>query len=607
MARAGAATLTDEGPFDVVIRGGAVLDGSPGATPRLADVAIKGDRICKVGEVLDRGLEEIDASGKLVMPGFVDIHTHYDGQVTWDTRLTPSTFHGVTTVVIGNCGVGFAPCKPHQRELLARVMEGVEDIPGIVITAGVPWKWETFSDYLDFLEPRRYDADCLFLVPHAAIRVYVMGDRAGAYERPTEDDLREMRALVAEAVRAGAVGVSTSRTLSHKDSTGTPAPHVRSGRDELLALAAGLRDGGGGVFQIIPNVHDFHVNQPGDLTEEQIDRVADSEMALIGEIGHLSGCPVYFSLVDIPAAPGLWRKMMDHTRTLNDEGIQVKAVVAPRPPGLLFGLELSLHPFSLHPSYRAIEHLPLEERLELMRRPEVKAKILAENLIPEPLREKHVRRSLNSFRLGTPPKYDPSREASVRFEAERRGVSQWEAAYDWIIEGEGKSIFYAPASNFVGGNLDAAYAMLIDEHAIMGLGDGGAHYGHICDASFQTYMLTYWTRDRVGLKLELGDAVHALTRRAALSVGLSDRGLVAEGMKADINVIDYDGLELMAPEAIYDLPEGGLRIIQKSKGIAATILSGKITYRDGSFTGALPGHMVRSGDAAKSALMTKAG
>lgn len=582
---------------DLLIRNGTLLDGS-GADPVHADVAIVGGCIHSVGRAAAkmRARSELDASGCLVTPGFVDIHTHYDGQVTWESRLAPSSNHGVTTVLMGNCGVGFAPCRPDQHDLLIQVMEGVEDIPEVVMREGIPWEWETFPQYLDFVGRRAFDVDCAAYLPHAALRVYVMGKRAAEGDAATERELDDMSRLVTDAMRAGAMGVATSRTLLHRTSGGDLAPHVKSGRQELLALARGLRWANKGVFQLITHVQDQmlaqHV-QDGDLHAQDF---VSSEIALLREIVEVSGRPLSFSLVDVPEAPGVWQQVLDLVERANNEGSAIKGQIYPRPIGLLFGLDLSLHPFSLHPSYRLIENLPLSQRVQAMRDPAVRKRILAERPDPNhrnPLQRYLVDRSLDSYQFGDPPNYDPPAESALAAVAARRGESRTAVALDWLLERDGTNILYLPINNFTGGNLDNVYRMLTHRDTLIGLGDGGAHYGMICDASFPTFLLAYWTRDRAGPRIDLPAAVHALTQRNAVAIGLHDRGLIAPGLRADLNVIDYERLRLRMPEVRRDLPARGRRLFQTAEGYRATVVGGQVTYMDGRHTGALPGRLVR--------------
>lgn len=583
---------------DLVIRNGLVVDGS-GRDAFRADVAISGGRIQSVGDVPSRGREEIDATGLIVTPGFIDIHTHYDGQATWSQSLRPSTQHGVTTVIMGNCGVGFAPCRPHQRETLVTVMEGVEDIPEVVMTEGVPWKWETFPEYLDFIAKRSFDADVAAYVPHAAIRVFVMGERARAGEPATKADLEQMTQIVAEAVRAGAIGVATSRNLMHRGSDGEPAPHVKSDREELLALARGLRQAGRGVFQVIPRLLDALAQFDDEFgLDAEAAALADRELDLLREVAEVSGRPVTFSLMDTDWAPGLYSRVLTESRRLNAQhGTEIKPQVFPRPLGILVGLELSVHPFKFHPSYLRIKHLPLAERVARLREPEFRRQLLSEEVDQEAAGPKgavHIRFALNGFRLGEPPRYTLEKDRSLLAEAEARGVPPLEVALDWLLEKDGKNIYLAPAGNLNSPTLENVAEMLADPNVLIGLGDGGAHYGTVCDAGFPTTLLAYWVRDRRGTgRLPLPSAINLLTGRSAQFFDLHDRGRIEPGLRADINLIDLEGLDALLPETIYDLPAGGRRVTQRAKGYAATIVAGEVTYRDGVATGVTPGRLIK--------------
>ncbi len=572
--------------YDVVIRGGTVIDGS-GGLPQPADVAIAAGRIVAVGSVPGHGQEEIDARGCLVTPGFVDLHTHYDAQVTWEQRLSPSSEHGVTTAVMGNCAIGVAPCHPDQHELLARVIAGVEDIPEAVLQNGIPWTWETFPEYLDFLAQRQFDMDVITQIPHSAIRVYVMGQRGADRESATGKDLAQMTALVNEAVQAGAFGVSTSRTLSHRTRDGALAPAETASEEELLALARGLKQAGRGVFEAIVDFND-------------IDLGASAEFDMLRRIAQVAECPVSFTVVQRPNEPNDWRTLLALLDQANQDGLAIRGQIAPKAVGMLFGLDLSFNPFSFYPSYRAIEHLPLPERVAALRRPDTKATLLAE----QPSHTNPLMLWLTSlvesmYPLGNDPDYEPSPEDSIGATARRLGRSATDYAYDLLLEQEGKAMLFLPITNYVDGNLDNVLTMLNNPHTLIALGDGGAHLGLICDASYSTFTLTHWVRDRKrGARVPLPWAVHALTRRNALAIGLTDRGLVAAGMKADINVIDFEHLKLHAPSVAYDLPGGGRRVTQKADGYVATLVNGVVTYREGQPTGALPGRLVRSSELA---------
>lgn len=565
--------------FDLIIRGGTVVDGT-GAAPRLADVAVKDGRIAAIGAVAGSADEVIDASGRIVTPGFVDVHTHFDGQVTWDNRLVPTSGHGVTTVVMGNCGVGFAPCRPEQRDTLVKLMEGIEDIPEVVMVEGLPWNWETFPEYLDALDKRELDIDVATQIPHSALRVYVMGERAARQEPPTAEDLSAMRALVAEGIRAGAFGVTTSRNVMHRTRAGDLAPSLFSDVDELCALAEGLNDADGGVFQIIP--------APAET--------AESEFVVLRQIAEQSGRPLSFTLLDVPNQPGEgWRHLLKGLEQAAADGLQMRGQVAPRPVGMFFGLDLTLHHFSSHPSYKEIAELPLAERVAHMRDPEFRARLLAEQ--PEntnPTTLMLIAAFRGSYQWGDNPNYEPQRQDRVDARAGAARLSLDEYAYDALLERDGQTLFYLPAANYTAGNLGPVREMLGHPQTVMALADGGAHYGLICDASFPTFFLQRWVRDaRDDERIELPDAIAELTSRTAALVGMTDRGRIAEGLKADLNIIDMDRLQVRVPTIEYDLPAGGKRMQQKADGIVATIVSGQVTYRDGEHTGALPGRLVR--------------
>lgn len=592
-------TVVEAPKLDIVIRGGLVVDGS-GGPPFNADVGIAAGKIVAVGQIAGIGRKEIDANERLVVPGFIDIHTHFDGQVTWENRLRPSSEHGVTTVVMGNCGVGFAPCEPDQRDMLVKVMSGVEDIPEIVLTEGVPWEWTTFPEYLDFVAARHFDADCAAYVPHAALRVFVMGERGYRREPSTAEDRKRMTELVAEAVAAGAAGVSTSRLLSHRDSSGALAPHVQTDREEMLALAEGLRLAGKGIFQVASGLSNQQLASavPGAAPLGP-DETAQREVALFTDICRASGRPLTFAVSIINDQPAMASLVLDLIAEANKEpSIHMTAQVYPRPIGILFGLDLSLHPFKLHPSYRDIEHLPLGERMAEMRKPERRTRILAEQADPghpDPIQRFLVQRSLEAYPFGPKPEYEPDLASSLRQTAVREGRPVEEVAYDAMLQAEGHDLLFLPINNFPG-SLDQIGDMLVHPDTVVALGDAGAHLGLISDGSYPIFLLYYWTRDRTkgtGPRLTLPQAVHRLTQRPAQVAGMTDRGLIAVGMKADINVISYDDLGLDLPEAIYDLPGNGRRLSQKAHGIDATMVSGVLTYRNGEATGNLPGRLLR--------------
>lgn len=562
--------------FDLVIRNGMVVDGS-GGEPFRADVGVRDGIIVEIGECHGPAHEEIDAVGLLVTPGFVDIHTHYDGQVTWDDRTAPSANHGVTTVVMGNCGVGFAPCRPQDRQRLITLMEGVEDVPEVVMTSGLPWNWESFPEYLDAVEARARDVDVAAQLPHSCLRVYVMGERASAMEAATAQDRQRMAEVAEEAVRAGAIGFATSRSIFHRDKDGVPIPTQRAAEAELLAIAEGMKRAGGGVIEAL---FDF-----GDI---------DQEFAMLRRISEQTGLPVSFSLAQTLEARDQWRRGLELLAQANRDGVAMKAQVIGRPTGFLLGLDLSYNPFSLHPSYQAIQHLPPAQKAARMREPDMRAAILSENPSdPTYYLLKFLTWFEHIYPLGDPPRYDPSPDDSIAAMAARKGVSPQEVAYDLLCEGDGNAVLLLAIGNFAEGTLEPALEMLKDENTLLGLGDGGAHYGLICDAGHPTFMLTYWVRDRDGERLPLPAVIKGLARDPAFAVGLHDRGLIATGYKADINLIDFDRLHLHAPRPTLDLPAGGRRLVQPADGYVATLVGGQITYRNGKATGALPGRLVR--------------
>ena len=564
--------------YDLILRGGTVHDGL-GSPARVADVAVKDGRIAAIGTVAGTAAEEIDARGLLVTPGFVDVHTHYDGQATWSQRLQPSSGHGVTSVVMGNCGVGFAPCRPAERNLLVQVMEGVEDVPEVVMTAGLPWNWETFPEYLDALAERQFDVDVAAQLPHSALRVYVMGERA-AGGAPTADDLAAMRRLTAQAIAAGALGVTTSRNLMHRTKAGALAPSLHSEEDELGALADGLKDAGRGVFQLIPA-------PMGD---------ADDEFALMRRLAQRSGRPLSYTLIQMPTGDrDAWRKSLAALSQAAADGLPMRAQVAPRPVGMFYGLDLSFHAFAYHPSYKAIAHLPLAERVARLRDPAMRTRLLSEQ--PEdtnPVNLKTVKSFQYSYVWGSDADYEPDLSQRLDRLADAAGQSIEEFTYDLLLADDGHALFYQPGANYRDGNLDAVRTMLGHPQAVVGLADGGAHYGMICDASFPTSYLARWARDAAEAdRIPLPQAVAALTSVPANLAGLSDRGRLVPGAKADINLIDLARLQVHVPTVVHDLPAGGRRMHQRASGYVATIVSGTVTYRHGEATGALPGRLVR--------------
>jgi N-acyl-D-aspartate/D-glutamate deacylase len=560
---------------DLVIRGGTIVDGSGGA-PFEGDVAISDGRITAIGRVAEPGTQEIDARGKLVTPGFIDVHTHYDAQATWGSHITPSSWNGVTTALIGNCGVGFAPCKPDQRDMLVKLMEGVEDIPEVVLTAGIPWNWETFPQFLDALGERRFDMDVATQVPHAALRVYVMGQRGAEREPATQADRAEMARLAAEGIRAGALGFSTSRTIAHKTLAGEHTPTLHAAEAELAEIGRAVGAVGAGWMQVISDFDD-----------------PDEEFALLRRVATAAGRPMTISLLQRDSRPGLWRTLLDHIEAANAGGARIMGQVMSRPIGVMLGLEISQNPFIGRPSYKAIADKPFAERLAAFRDPSFRTRILAEETA-DPILKHRLNTWDRIFPLNDPPDYEPPPEASMAAMAAECGHDPQSFCYDRLLEKDGKAILYRPIINYSDYTLDAVQTMMQHEHTIMGLGDGGAHVSIICDASCPTTTITHWTRDRTrGVKLPLEWIIKRLSADGAAALGLADRGRIATGLKADINVIDHARLTAHAPEVLYDLPSGGRRLVQRTEGYDATIVSGVPVQLHGEATGALPGRLVR--------------
>ena len=571
--------------YDLIIRGGNIADGSGDAIFE-GDVAVKDGKIVVVGQVSGTATEEVDAKGMLVTPGFVDIHTHYDGQATWEERLVPSSWHGVTTTAFGNCGVGFAPVREQDRQSLIDLMEGVEEIPGSALHEGLKWDWESFPDYLDALDRRRHDMDLCAQLPHAALRVFVMGERALKLEDANEDDIAAMRVLAGEAMKAGGFGFTTSRSLNHMTVQGDPTPTLRAREEELTGIAMGLKDAGSGVIQMI-----------GEFAAD--DR--DEEIAMWQRIMRASGRPLSITVTQRHRDPEGWRDVMAGIDDAVAEGLEMRAQIAPRSIGAMYGLSLSQHAFYLHPSYQAIADKPLEEKVATMRNPEFRAKLLAEK--PVHRSERLIQRTANfqfTFRLGDPPDYEPSEERSVLNLAKQAGRDPLDFMYDLLLENDGKSFLFSPNTNYASYNLDACHEMITHPRSCLGLSDGGAHVGHISDSGYPTFVLTHWGRDRATGRIDLPWLVRWITSATAEAIGLHDRGRLVPGYRADINIIDYDKLGQSYPYLTYDLPMGGRRFMQKGEGYKATYLGGVATYLDGEPTGALPGKLVRGPQTASS-------
>ena len=568
--------------YDLVIRNGTIVDGL-GGEPYVGDVGVRDGVIAAVGAVNGEAAQrEIDATGLLVTPGFVDLHTHYDGQSVWSERLTPSSAHGVTTVVMGNCGVGFAPCRQEDHDVLVDVMAGVEDIPGVVMTDGLPWTWETFPEYLDALDAGKRDIDVAAYLPHSPLRVYVMGQRGADREPATADDLARMRALAKEAIEVGAIGFASSRLTIHKTESGSPIPSYDAAREEIEEIARGVVDGGGGLLQFVPDI-------PAGGYEPVLQTVFD--------VAEDVGLPLTFTLVVANSGDPTWEDAITMIEKANGRAgggdPQVTAQLLPRPIGLIIGLQLSANPFVLYPSYREIAHLPLADRVAEMRKPEVRARILADKPgVGHPIL--YVAQMWDwIYPLGDTPDYEPDPSTSIGARARAKGVDPMEEAYDRLLDDEGRAMLLVATSNLQGNSLDTVGKLLHRDDVVLGLGDGGAHYGMICDASYSTYFLAHWARDRQSGRFTVPEAVRELTSVPARVAGLGDRGRVAVGYKADLNVIDHAALRLHKPIISYDLPAGGRRLDQTADGYVATVVAGEVIAENGVPTEARPGKLVR--------------
>ena len=566
--------------YDLVIRGGTIIDGT-GRPGTEGDVAIKDGKIAVVGVVSGKGAEEIDARGKMVTPGFVDIHTHYDAQAVWDSHLAPSAWHGVTTVVMGNCGVGFAPCKPADRQKLIELMEGVEDIPGAVMHEGLTWEWESFAEYLSALERKKRDVDVCALLPHAAVRVFVMGERAINLENANQADIAQMREIAREAMKDGAFGFSTSRSLSHKTLKGEATPTLRAQEDELAGIAMGMKDAGTGMLEFV--------------SEWSPDPKAEFDM--LRRVTEASGRPTVFTLTQRHTRPEVWRDLLAGADKAAAAGVSIRPVFPPRAIGVLLGLTGSQNPFLGTRTYQSVAALPLAERVARMRDPQVRTAILSED--PKEFNTFPLFHRLqwdSMYRFGNPPDYLPKQENSFAAMAAREGRTPQEIAYEVLLESDGTDFIYTTLSNYAYGDLSVAETLLNNRNCIMGLGDGGAHVAFILDSGYQTWLLTHWGRTTGKFAPE--ELIRRLTSDTASAAGLHDRGILRAGMKGDVNIIDWNRLGADKPYIANDLPAGGKRLLQTVHGYEATIVSGQVTYREGVATGALPGKLVRGPQAA---------
>jgi N-acyl-D-amino-acid deacylase len=583
---------------DLVIRGGAVVDGT-GAPRRMADVAIDGHTITAVGVVPGQGRNEIDATGHLVTPGWVDIHTHYDGQVSWDPFLSPSCWHGVTTVVMGNCGVGFAPVKPHFRERLINIMEGVEDIPGTALTEGITWEWETYPEYLDALASKSYAMDVASQVPHSAIRTYVMGEKGGANEAASPEEIDEMSTLVREALDAGAFGFTTSRITAHRTSDGKVVPGTQVSIAEMEGFGAAIQKAGHGVFEVVSDMNFDEI--PGSMTDkDDIDWMAD--------ISRKNGVKFTYLLFQNPGNTTKWRSTMELTSKAQATGATIHPQISMRPTGIVMGWQSSFHMFMGRPTYDALALLPFDEQVAKLSEPATRAAILSETSDKLPFEGTALRYEM-MFRLEQDDgslDYEPTFEKSVQQIAKRAGSSEDAILYDMMMENEGHGYIYVVLVNYGEYNLDFLYELMGDPTVIAAGSDAGAHCGAICDAAMPTFMLSHWTRDRAnGPRLSIEQAVEKQTRATAALYGLGDRGVLAPGMKADVNIIDYEKINSSRPKMVADLPAGGKRLLQTATGYRATVVSGVVTFEHGVATGALPGRLLRSGPNAFTPQLTR--
>tara|TARA_Y100001936_G_scaffold253334_1_gene317363 strand:- start:705 stop:2414 length:1710 start_codon:yes stop_codon:yes gene_type:complete len=566
--------------FDIIIKNGTIYDGS-GEDSFTSDISIKDGKIIKIGKCSnnDTAKDIINAENKIVTPGFVDIHTHYDGQATWDNYISPSSWYGVTTAIMGNCGVGFAPVRKEDHQKLINLMEGVEDIPEVVLTEGIEWQWETYNDYMDVLSNRKFDIDIGSQIPHGALRLYVMGQRGADREAATDEDILKMSALASDAVENGAFGFTTSRTINHRTSEGDYVPQLEARENELIGIARSIGKTNKGVLQV---VSDFLGGKDEYLMLEKM--VIESKR------------PLSITVAQTDAASYEWKELLSWIENSGKNGLPIRAQVSGRPIGLVLGLSVTLNPFSGHPSFKEISNLSLNEKLKIMKNSDFKNRIFNEKPnTDDGLMLSILRNYENIYILDNPPDYEPDIEESLGYQAKLKGLNVIELLYETLLKNKGEQLLYFPIGNYMDGSLDASKRMIESNYSLLALGDGGAHCSTICDASFPTHMMTFWGRDRKrGPKIELPWIIKSYTYDNANAMGLTDRGLIKEGMLADINIIDFDNLQLYAPELVSDLPAGGKRLIQNVDGYDATIKSGVITYNKGVATKKLPGRLIRN-------------
>ena len=581
--------------FDLKITGGKIYDGDGGEAV-MANIGVRDGRIVEIGKCEAQADRVIDADGAIVTPGFIDLHTHYDGQISWDETLQPSVNHGVTTVLTGNCGVGFAPVKPTDHDRLIKLMEGVEDIPGTALHEGLSWEWESFADYMNAIDSMPHTIDYATMIGHDPVRVYAMGERASAFEEASDDEIAKMRNIVREALDAGAAGFSIGRTDIHRTADGEWTPSSEASARELTGLAQAFDGLDRGVVQV---VSDFNLEREGDQF--------DDEFSVVEAFVRASGRPASISLMQRDMAPDQWTRILSGVEKLNNDGLDFRVQVAPRGIGVFQGLQCTFHPVMAQPSYIEIKDKSLDERVAIMRDPSFRERCLSEKPVKlagegssvPPIADTMIAAielvANKFFRLGAEPEYEQPMDASLGAEARRNGVSAMEKLYDTLLELDGRQLIYFPIYNYTEFNYDNVHKMLTHPKALPGLSDGGAHVGTICDASFPTYLLSYWCRDREKDQIDLARAVQMLTADGADYLGLKDRGRLREGMRADINVIDHENLKLGAPRMVQDLPAGGQRLLQPVSGYRATLVAGEQVIANDQVTDARPGRLVRFG------------